>query len=199
MLAPATPRPGLSRAARKIGRDPLGFAMQTIRAFRANQGLLLAGGVAYYTLLSIVPLMILLVIILSHVIDAEELMSTLARYLGNRGSRPVGPADRRIAGVHRAPRSDRLDARGHADLLQLARVLGARKRDVGDLLPPRAREAPAVRGVGADTVPLHPVSRDRPPGRNTRGWRAAGAGTEQRSTCSDTTGRFPASRARCST
>ena len=82
MLAPATPRPGLSRAARKIGRDPLGFAAQTIRAFRANQGLLLAGGVAYYTLLSIVPLMILLVIILSHVIDAEELMSTLARYLG---------------------------------------------------------------------------------------------------------------------
>ena len=82
MLAPATLRPAFSRAARKIARDPLGFAVQTIRAFRANQGLLLAGGVAYYTLLSIVPLMILLVIILSHVIDAEQLMSTLARYLG---------------------------------------------------------------------------------------------------------------------
>jgi membrane protein len=82
VLAPATLRPTFSRAARKIARDPLGFAAQTIRAFRANQGLLLAGGVAYYTLLSIVPLMILLVIILSHVIDAEQLMSTLARYLG---------------------------------------------------------------------------------------------------------------------
>jgi len=81
----------LSRAARKIGRDPLGFATQTIRAFRANQGLLLAGGVAYYTLLSIVPLMILLVIILSHVIDAEELMSTLARYLGNVVPGQSGP------------------------------------------------------------------------------------------------------------
>jgi len=91
VLAPATPRPGLSRAARKIGRDPLGFATQTIRAFRANQGLLLAGGVAYYTLLSIVPLMILLVIILSHVIDAEELMSTLARYLGNVVPGQSGP------------------------------------------------------------------------------------------------------------
>jgi len=55
--------------------------MQTLRAFRANQGLLLAGGVAYYTLLSIVPLMILLVIILSHILDAEQLMATLARYL----------------------------------------------------------------------------------------------------------------------
>ena len=74
-------RPGFSRSARKIVRHPLGFAAQTLRAFRANQGLLLAGGVAYYTLLSIVPLMILLVIILSHVIDADRLMATLARYL----------------------------------------------------------------------------------------------------------------------
>ena len=81
VLATPRVRPGLSRAARKIARDPLGFAAQTMRAFRANQGLLLAGGVAYYTLLSIVPLMILLVIILSHVIDAEQLMATLARYL----------------------------------------------------------------------------------------------------------------------
>ena len=81
MFASLRARPGLSRAARKIARDPLGFAKQTVRAFRANQGLILAGGVAYYTLLSILPLMILLVIILSHVIDAEPLMATLARYL----------------------------------------------------------------------------------------------------------------------
>ncbi|HEX6138348.1 MAG TPA: YihY/virulence factor BrkB family protein [Casimicrobiaceae bacterium] len=72
---------GFSRSARKIARDPLGFAAQAVRAFRANQGLLLAGGVAYYTLLSLVPLLILLVIILSHVVDAERLMATLARYL----------------------------------------------------------------------------------------------------------------------
>jgi YihY family inner membrane protein len=71
----------MSRAARKIARDPLCFLKQTLRAFHANQGLLLAGGVAYYTLLSIVPLMILLVIILSHVVDAESLLATLSRYL----------------------------------------------------------------------------------------------------------------------
>jgi membrane protein len=70
-----------SRSARKIADDPLAFLKQTLRAFRANQGLLLAGGVAYYTLLSIVPLMIILVIVLSHAIPAEELMATLARYL----------------------------------------------------------------------------------------------------------------------
>jgi membrane protein len=81
VLAPLSLRPGLSRSARKIAHDPLGFVTQTLRAFRANQGLLLAGGVAYYTLLSIVPLMILLVIILSHVIEADRLMMTLARYL----------------------------------------------------------------------------------------------------------------------
>ena len=78
---PLSLTPPLSRSARKIAHDPLGFAAQTLRAFRANQGLLLAGGVAYYTLLSIVPLMILLVIILSHVVDTEQLLVTLARYL----------------------------------------------------------------------------------------------------------------------
>ena len=46
-------------------KDPWGFAWRTLRAFRANQGLLLAGAVAYYALLSIVPLLILTVIALS--------------------------------------------------------------------------------------------------------------------------------------
>lgn len=81
VLGPLSPPPSLSRSARKIAQDPLAFVTQTWRAFRANQGLLLAGAVAYYTLLSIVPLMILLVIVLSHVIDADRLMLTLARYL----------------------------------------------------------------------------------------------------------------------
>ena len=80
-VSPAHARRSFSRAAQKVAQDPLRFLAQTVRAFRANQGLLLAGGVAYYTLLSIVPLMILLVIILSHVIDAERLMTTLARYV----------------------------------------------------------------------------------------------------------------------
>jgi YihY family inner membrane protein len=69
------------RSARKVLADPLGFARQTFKAFKANQGLLLAGAVAYYTLLSIVPLLILLVIVLSHVIDTEQLLTTVARYL----------------------------------------------------------------------------------------------------------------------
>lgn len=67
--------------ARIVLRDPAGFAWRTLKAFRANQGLLLAGAVAYYALLSIVPLLILIVIALSHVIDQSLLLDTLGRYL----------------------------------------------------------------------------------------------------------------------
>jgi membrane protein len=60
---------------------PLRFALQCLRGFRANQGLLLAGAVAYYSLLSIVPLLMLVVVALSHVIDPAELLDTIAHYL----------------------------------------------------------------------------------------------------------------------
>ena len=60
---------------------PRAFALQILKGFRANQGLLLSGAVAYYALLSIVPLLILTVIALSHVIDQAELLQTLGRYL----------------------------------------------------------------------------------------------------------------------
>jgi len=62
-------------------KNPVAFALQVLRAFRANQGLLLAGAVAYYALLSIVPLLILMVIALSHVIGEELLLATLGRAL----------------------------------------------------------------------------------------------------------------------
>lgn len=60
---------------------PFDFALRTLKAFRANQGLLLAGAVAYYALLSIVPLLILVLIVLSHWIDSTELLLTLGHYL----------------------------------------------------------------------------------------------------------------------
>jgi membrane protein len=62
-------------------RNPAGFALCVLKAFRANQGLLLAGAVAYYALLSIVPLLILSVIALSHWVEQAELLGTIARYL----------------------------------------------------------------------------------------------------------------------
>ncbi len=83
-----TLRPLAAGALRRLGwrsrevlRHPGAFALGTLHAFRANQGLLLAGAVAYYALLSIVPLLILIVIALSKVIEQAELLQTLARYL----------------------------------------------------------------------------------------------------------------------
>src|SRR5215210_5785482 len=74
MLTPGHP-------AAYVLQHPGRFALQVLKAFRANQGLLLAGAVAYYTLLSIVPLLILIVIALSHLVGQAELLHTLGRYL----------------------------------------------------------------------------------------------------------------------
>lgn len=67
--------------ARQIVRAPGRFVLHTLKSFRANQGLLLAGAVAYYALLSIVPLLILIIIALSHVVAQAELLETVSRYL----------------------------------------------------------------------------------------------------------------------
>jgi membrane protein len=69
------------RANAYILAHPLAFVWQVLKAFRANQGLLLAGAVAYYALLSIVPFLMLVVVVLSHFIDQAELLVTLRRYL----------------------------------------------------------------------------------------------------------------------
>ena len=71
----------IAPALAKIAANPWAFVVQTFKAFRANQGLLLAGAVAYYALLSLVPLLILTVIALSHWIDPPVLLATLHRYL----------------------------------------------------------------------------------------------------------------------
>ena len=71
----------LGRRNSYILTHPGEFAMRTLKGFRANQGLLLAGAVAYYALLSIVPLLILIVIALSHLVEERELLQTLGRYL----------------------------------------------------------------------------------------------------------------------
>ncbi|NKE65136.1 YihY/virulence factor BrkB family protein [Ramlibacter sp. RBP-2] len=71
----------LTDAAAHVMAHPAEFLGRVLKGFAANQGLLLAGAVAYYALLSVVPLLILSVIALSHVIDQGELLETLAIYL----------------------------------------------------------------------------------------------------------------------
>jgi membrane protein len=57
------------------------FLLRVARSFRRNQGLLLSGAVAYYTLLSVVPLSILSLIVLTHFIEEQQLIHTLSTYL----------------------------------------------------------------------------------------------------------------------
>jgi YihY family inner membrane protein len=69
------------KAAAWVASHPLEFTLQCLRGFKANQGLLLAGAVAYYSLLSIVPLLMLVAVVLSNWIATDELLSTIGRYL----------------------------------------------------------------------------------------------------------------------
>jgi YihY family inner membrane protein len=73
--------PIIDARTRAVLKHPGRFVLQTLRNFRANQGLLLAGAVAYYALLSIVPLLILMLIALSHFVTPAALLQTLSRYL----------------------------------------------------------------------------------------------------------------------
>jgi YihY family inner membrane protein len=77
--AAARRRPGTSPL--EILRHPGSFVACVLKGFRANQGLLLAGAVAYYTLLSMIPLLILMLIALSNFIDEARLFATLSEYL----------------------------------------------------------------------------------------------------------------------
>ena len=69
------------RNARKALRHPAAFALAVIKQFRANQGLLLAGAVAYYALLSLVPLLILVVLALTQIFDEARVLGTIGASL----------------------------------------------------------------------------------------------------------------------
>src|SRR5271167_2695340 len=62
-------------------KHPGAFAIRVLKSFRANQGYLLAGAVAYNTLLSILPLLILILVVLANFVDETALLTTLDRYL----------------------------------------------------------------------------------------------------------------------
>jgi len=71
----------LSQCSLHILQRPAQFMLRVLKGFRRNQGLLLSGAVAYYTLLSIVPLLALLLVGLSHVLDEEALLRTISSNL----------------------------------------------------------------------------------------------------------------------
>jgi membrane protein len=53
------------------------FTVRVLRAFRRNQGLLLSGAVAYYMLMSLVPLIVVLLVVLSHFVPEDRLLATV--------------------------------------------------------------------------------------------------------------------------
>lgn len=71
------PREHAAACLRRIAHRPWEFFGRAIRNFRRNQGLLLSGAVAYYTLLSIVPLLALVLVGLSHFVNQDQLISTI--------------------------------------------------------------------------------------------------------------------------
>ncbi|MDL4863036.1 YihY/virulence factor BrkB family protein [Halomonas elongata] len=64
----------LSTLASRVAR----FAWRVLATFLRNRGILLAGGVGYNVLLSIVPLFALLVVLLAGVVDERQLMGVLS-------------------------------------------------------------------------------------------------------------------------
>ena len=60
-----------------ILQRPGKFLWRVLVGFKRNQGLLLAGAVAYYTLLSVIPMLALILVGLSHFIEEEQLYGTI--------------------------------------------------------------------------------------------------------------------------
>jgi YihY family inner membrane protein len=62
--------------------QPGHFTLRVLKAFQKNQGLLLSVALAYYILLSVIPLFTFLLLMLSQVVDEAALLATLRRYIG---------------------------------------------------------------------------------------------------------------------
>ncbi len=70
-----------SSRTRFVLENPWQFIKRVIAGFSANQGFLLSGAVAYYTLLTIVPMFALILVALSQFQDTQALLITLREYL----------------------------------------------------------------------------------------------------------------------
>jgi membrane protein len=70
-----------SKLGYRLLKHSFDFLLQVLRAFQRNQGLLLSGAVAYYTLLSIIPMFALILVALSHFIDQQKLFHTIVTNL----------------------------------------------------------------------------------------------------------------------
>ena len=69
--------PVSKKHSKKVLRYPGKFVWRVLKGFKRNQGLLLSGGVAYNSLLSIIPMLALILIGLSQFIEQEKLLEII--------------------------------------------------------------------------------------------------------------------------
>lgn len=62
----------------ELSRRLLRFAYRVLRNFLRNHGILLAGGVGYNVLVSAVPMLALLAVLLTHVVNEDQLLNVMA-------------------------------------------------------------------------------------------------------------------------
>lgn len=70
-----------SSRAHFVLNNPLEFIKLVFNGFRANQGILLSGAIAYYTLLSIIPMIAVILVVLSQFQAPQQLLDVLREYL----------------------------------------------------------------------------------------------------------------------
>lgn len=165
-----------ARRSARVATHPLTFILRTVLAFRANQGVLLAGAIACYTPLSILPLLILMLIALSQAADQGVLSAAPEHYRIDAPRFVIAAGDRHRG--HRLSRS-RLVAgeiecavlsagrhgrgpRAHVDLSDHARVAATLverddRRNYGDraLVDYSPRRGPVLRDHVAGPHGLH--------------------------------------------
>lgn len=62
-------------------QHPWQFAKQVLVSFRKNQGFLLSGAIAYYTLLSIIPMLVLILVLVSQFQNPQVFLELIKGYL----------------------------------------------------------------------------------------------------------------------
>lgn len=72
----------MSASVRHVLGNPLGFVIQVLKGFQESRGLLLACAVAYNALLSLIPMLALFSIALSHFVEPTLILDTTREYLG---------------------------------------------------------------------------------------------------------------------
>ncbi len=70
-----------SHRIKTILQHPWQFTQQVFQSFLKNQGFLLAGAIAYYTLLSIIPMLVLILVVVSQFQDPHRMLKVMQDYL----------------------------------------------------------------------------------------------------------------------